>query len=194
MESDMTNDDTSGQVPEAAAPKTWRPRRLRALALGVILLGVGAASGFAAGSVGGMPFWMLGAAGHHGLNPERAAKRIDRRVDRMLNRVDASSEQREKVSGIFKGAFNDVSALGIKPWETREKAIALLRADTIDPAAFEALRAEQISTADTASKRVVQALTEAAQVLTSEQRRELADRWERHGRHGHRAEKGEQNR
>lgn len=187
----MTNDDTSGQVPEAAVRKTWRPRRLRALVLGTVLLGVGAASGFAAGSVSGMPFWMLNAATHHGLNPERVAKRIDHRVDRMLNRVDASQEQRDKVSGIVKGAFNDLTALGINPWDARQKALTLLRADTVDPAAFEALRAEQISTADAASKRVVQALTEAAQVLTPEQRRELADRWERHGPRG---KKGEQNR
>jgi periplasmic protein CpxP/Spy len=190
----MTNDDTSAHLPEPAAQRGWRPRRLRALALGAVLLGVGAASGFAAGSVSGMPFRMLGMAAHHGLDPQRVAARIDHGVDRMLNRVDASKEQRDKVSGIVKGAFGDLTALGINPWDAREKAIALLRADTVDPAAFEALRAEQISTADTASKRVVQALTEAAQVLTPEQRRELADRWERHGPHGHRGEKSEQNR
>jgi protein CpxP len=181
MESDMTETGTGGQLSDPAAPRTRKRRRLRAIVLGTLLLGVGAASGFAAGSVNGMPFWMLNAATHHGHNPERVAKRIDRRVDRVLDRVDATSEQRDKVGGIVKGAFNDLTALGIKPWETREKAIALLRADTVDPAAFEAMRAEQISMADAASKRVVQALTEAAQVLTPEQRRELADRWDRHG-------------
>jgi protein CpxP len=189
----MTETDTSGQLPETTAPKSRRPRRWRGVLLGTLLLGVGVASGFAAGTVNGMPFWMMNAAVHHGLSPERVAKRIDRRVDRALDRVDATTEQREKVSGIFKGAFNDLTALGIKPWETREKVLTLMRADTVDPAAFEALRAEQISMADTASKRVVQAMTEAAQVLTPEQRRELADRWERHGPHGHHAERGDKN-
>jgi Spy/CpxP family protein refolding chaperone len=192
MESDMTETDTGGQLPDPAAPRTRKPRRLRAIVLGALLLGVGLASGFAAGTVNGMPFWMLGAATHHGLNPERVAKRIDRRVDRVLDRVDATSDQRDKVSGIVKGAFNDLTALGVKPWEARDKAIALLRADTIDPAAFETLRAEQISTADAASRRVVQALTEAAQVLTPEQRRELADRWERRGWRGHHGDRDRQ--
>ena len=65
------------------------------------------------------------------------------------------------------------------PWEARGKFVELLRADTIDPAAFETLRAEQIAKADAASKRVVQAMTEAASVLTVEQRRELTQRWEK---------------
>jgi protein CpxP len=187
MENRMTETGTGQDLPQPAAPRTRRARPWRAAILGTVLLGVGAASGFAAGSLHGAPWWILGAAAHHQLNPERVSQRIDRRVDRVLDRVDASQEQRDKVSGILKGAFNDVTALGINPMEARDKFLGLLRADTIDPAAFEALRAEQVSTVDAASKRVVQALTEAAQVLTPEQRRELADRWERRserwGRH-----------
>jgi periplasmic protein CpxP/Spy len=184
MESDMTETTPSGQLPEAAAslPRRRRPA-MRAALIGAVLLGVGAVSGFAAGTVNGMPFWMMRAGMEHGLNPERVAKHIDRRVDRVLGRVDASQAQRDKVSGILKGAFTDLTALGIKPAEIHAKAFALLRADTIDPAAFEALRVEQIGMADTASKRIVQAMSEAAQALTPEQRRELADRWESHRRH-----------
>lgn len=181
MESHMTDMNAGGQLPEAAPPK--RRRKLwRGALLGTLLLGVGAASGFAAGSVHGMPWWLLKAGAHHRLDPERIAKRIDNRVDRVLDRVDATNEQRGKVSGILKTAMTDLTVLGIRPWETHAKFIELMRADTIDPAAFEALRAEQISTADAASKRVVQALTEAAQVLTPAQRRELVERWDRHGR------------
>ncbi len=187
----MTQTDTGGQLPEPAAPQTRKRRRWRGVLVGALLLGVGVASGFAAGTVNGMPFWMMHAAVGHGLSPERVHKRIDRRVERVLDRVDASEEQQDKVAGIIKGAFNDLTALGIKPWETREKALALFRADTIDPAALEAMRAEHIAMADTASKRVVQALTEAAQVLTPDQRRELAQRWERRGSHWHRPERGD---
>jgi periplasmic protein CpxP/Spy len=178
----MADTETSGQLPEAPPKMTRRPRRWRGALAGVLLLGLGAVGGYAAGSMHG-PWWILNAAAHGHFDPARMGKHIDRRVDRVLDRVNASQEQRDKVTGIFKGALGDVTALGVKPWETREKFIALLRADTIDPAAFEALRAQQISTADAASKRIVQAMTEAAQVLTPEQRRELADRWERHGRH-----------
>ena len=187
----MTETETSGQALEPAAPQARRPRYLRAALIGAVLVGVGAVSGFAAGTVNGMPFWMMSAAAEHGLNPERVAKHIDRRVDRALGRVDATDEQRDKVAGIFKTTFNDLTALGIKPGEVHDKVFALLRADTIDPAAFEALRAEQVSMADAASKRVVQAMTEAAQILTPEQRRELTDgwesrRWDHHGSRHHR--------
>jgi periplasmic protein CpxP/Spy len=181
----MTDTETDGQ-PSGPAPQPIRkPRRWRSALAGVLLLGVGAVGGHAAGSMHG-PWWILSAAAHGGhFDPARMAKHIDHRVDRALNRVDASQEQRDKVSGIFKSALGDVTALGVKPWEAREKFIGLLRADSIDPAAFEALRAEQIGAADAASKRVVQAMTEAAQVLTPEQRRELTDRWERHGGRHH---------
>jgi protein CpxP len=191
MESEMTQTDTGGQLPEPAAPQPRKRRRWRGVLVGTLLLGVGVASGFAAGTVNGMPFWMMNAAVHHGLNPERVHQRIDRRVERVLDRVDATKEQQDKVAGIIKGAFNDLTALGIKPWEVREKALTLFRADTIDPAALEAMRAEHIAMADTASKRVVQALTEAAQVLTPEQRRELAERWEHRGWRGHRGWHGD---
>ena len=186
----MTDVETGGQLPEAAPQSPRRPRRWRGALAGILLLGVGAVGGYAVGSMQG-PWWILSAAAHGHFNPARMEKHIDRRVDRMLDRVDASQEQRDKVNGIVKGAFGDVTALGVKPWETREKFIGLLRADTIDPAAFEALRAQQISTADAASKRIVQAMTEAAQVLTPQQRRELADRWERHGWHRRDRDRGQ---
>jgi protein CpxP len=180
MEREMADTENPGQLPEAAPQQPRRRRRWRGAITGVLLLSVGAIGGYAVGAAHG-PWWILSAAAHGGFTPERMGKRIDRRVDRVLDRVDATQEQRDKVTGIFKSALGDVTALGVKPFEAREKFLTLLRADTIDPAAFEALRAEQISTADAASKRVVQALTEAAQVLTPEQRRELADRWERRG-------------
>jgi periplasmic protein CpxP/Spy len=189
MESEMTDTETPGQLPQAT-PQPRRRRRWRSALAGVLLVGVGAVGGYAAGAAHG-PWWILSAAAHGGFSPEKMGKRIDRRVDRALDRVDASQEQRDKVAGIFKTALGDVTALGVKPFEAREKFMDLLRADAIDPAAFETLRAEQIANADAASKRVVQAMTEAAQVLTPEQRRELVERWDRHGRHWDRGDKAD---
>jgi protein CpxP len=174
----MTETDTglSGQEPE----RTVRGRRRwRGAIIGAALFAVGTASGFAVATAHGVPWWMLGAAAHHRLDPERIAARVDHRVERVLSRVDATQEQRGKVSGITKAAIADLSALGVAPWEVRGKFVELLRADTIDPAAFEALRAEQISKADAASKRIVQAVTEAASVLTPDQRRELTEHWQK---------------
>jgi periplasmic protein CpxP/Spy len=50
-----------------------------------------------------------------------------------------------------------------------------LTAPTIDRSAIERLRAEQIGLAETASKRIAQALADAADVLSPEQRRKVAD-------------------
>ncbi|NJM34686.1 MAG: periplasmic heavy metal sensor, partial [Rhodomicrobium sp.] len=96
-----------------------------------------------------------------------------------LSRVEASPEQKAKVGTVIKTAVNDLAALGVKPWEMRAQFIELMRADTVDAAALEALRAEQLGKIDAASKRIVQAMTEAAEALTPEQRRELTDRWQK---------------
>jgi Spy/CpxP family protein refolding chaperone len=56
-----------------------------------------------------------------------------------------------------------------------------LTAPTIDRTAIERLRAEQIGLAETASKRIAQALADAADVLSPEQRRKVADWMARRG-------------
>ena len=53
---------------------------------------------------------------------------------------------------------------------------ALLTQDKVDRAEIEKFRAEQLALADAFSKRVSQAIGEAAEILTPEQRRKLADR------------------
>lgn len=181
----MTDTGPSGQDQNAAPQRTrGRRRRWGGALLGVALFVVGTASGFAVATAQGGPWWMMGVGGHHRMNPDKIAARVDRRVEHALTRVNATEEQRAKVSGIAKAAISDLAAQGTMPWEARGKFIELLRADTIDPAAFEALRAEQISKADAASKRIVQAVADAASVLTVEQRRELTQHWqERMQRH-----------
>lgn len=175
----MTDTETT---PASQAPR--KPRRWRGVLLGAALLAVGAASGFAAAKFHGAPWWMMSAAHAH-FDPAGMTERVDRRVNRVLSRVDANNEQRVQVSAIVKSALNDLQALNVKPWEARGRFLELLRADTVDPAALEALRAEHIGAADAASKRLVQAISEAAAVLTPEQRRELTERLQRrHARHG----------
>lgn len=176
-------DTATGANEDGTKPAGRSGRRWRGAIIGAALFAVGTASGFAVATAHGMPWWMLGGGKHHRLDPERVAAHADRRVDKVLSRVNATQDQRDKVKGITKSAITDLSTMGVMPWEARGKFVELLRADTIDPAAFEALRAEQISKADAASKRLVQAVTEAATVLTPEQRRELTDRWEKHAHH-----------
>ncbi len=172
----MTDTGPSGQ-DQGSAPAGRRRRRWRGAIVGAALFAVGTASGFAVATAHGAPWWILGAA-HHRMDPTRIAAHVDRRLDHVLSHVNATEDQTAKVKTIANAAITDLSGMGVAPWEARGKFIELLRADTIDPAAFEALRAEQIGKADAASKRVVQALTEAAAVLTPDQRRELTKHWE----------------
>jgi Spy/CpxP family protein refolding chaperone len=169
-------------IDNQTAPETpQRPRRRwgRRLLAAVLLIGLGGVAGFTAGAhKASAMFWY----GMHEMkrDPGRVADFVQWRVNRVLSRVDASPEQKGKVSVIAKSAVTDLSALGIAPWETRSKFLTLFRADRIEPEAFESLRAEQTAKWDAASKLIVQALVEAAQVLTPEQRRELTERMARH--------------
>jgi periplasmic protein CpxP/Spy len=104
--------DTGTTAHDTGPAPERRRRRWRGAIIGAALFAVGTASGFAVATAHGMPWWMLGAAAHHRFDPERIAARIDHRVDRVLSRVDATAEQRGKVSGITKAAIADLSALG----------------------------------------------------------------------------------
>ena len=55
----------------------------------------------------------------------------------------------------------------------------LLTAENIDLAAIENIRAERLAAADEVSKKLVAAVSEVSQVLTPDQRSQLADHLER---------------
>lgn len=128
--------------------------------------------------------WSHHGRGDWGNNPERAEKM----VNRLLSRVDASEEQKKKVAAIVKTAMGDMKAIRDKHRNGRRATAELLSKPTIDRNALEALRAEQIQSADAASRRMTQALADAAEVLNPEQRAKLGDRLKSRmdgGRHGH---------
>lgn len=152
-----------------------RPRRFRRAIFGLLIVGGAMFGGFAIGKASNAPWWLI--AGAHQVDPDKMAARIDARVNKVLSRVDATPEQRGQVSAIMKAAVADVSALRSKPLEARGRLLELFRADTVNSQAVEAVRKDQIATADAATQRITKALTEAAAVLTPEQRRKLTQRW-----------------
>jgi Spy/CpxP family protein refolding chaperone len=99
-------------------------------------------------------------------------------VDRFAWHVDATAEQKQKLTVIAQALAADMQPLHQKMREAHKRGIDLLRQPTVDRAAVEAFRAEQIAAADTASKRLAQALADAADVLTPEQRAKLAQHWD----------------
>jgi periplasmic protein CpxP/Spy len=121
---------------------------------------------------GGGPF---GSPLARGLTPAQVDDRIDRMSKHMAIELDASADQQAKIASIAKAAATDLRALREKAAAARGQAVTLLTAPTIDRTAIERLRAEQIGLAETASKRIAQALADAAEVLNPEQRRKVAD-------------------
>jgi len=114
-------------------------------------------------------------------SPAQIDDRIDRMTKHMAIELDATADQQAKVAAIVKAAVADLRPLHEQAHATRAQAVTLLTAPTIDRSAIERLRAEQIGLAETASKRIAQALADAADVLSPEQRRKVAD-WVAFGR------------
>jgi len=153
---------------------------------GILVVILAVAAGFAGGFASRAFAW----GGSHGfltgaMDPAKADQRIERMIKRLGDTVDATAEQTEKLNVIAKAAAKDLLALRANVVDARTQSIALLSAPAVDRGAVEQLRAGQIALADTASKRLTQALADAAEVLTVEQRKRLAERAQRFGeRHG----------
>jgi Spy/CpxP family protein refolding chaperone len=107
------------------------------------------------------------------MSPAQIEERADRMVRHLAVEVDATADQTEKLRAVLRGAVKDIVPVRERVHAARQQARDLLTQQTLDRAALEKLRAEQIATADTVSKRLVQALADAAEILTPEQRRKL---------------------
>ena len=143
----------------------------------------------AGGVAAGIGFKAFGHGRRHGYGPIDPAD-LDRHVERMLKHfyaeIDATDAQKQKLDPIVRQAAKDLAPMRENLHAARREAVELLSQDRVDPAALEALRAKQIELADEASRRLTRALTDAAEVLTPEQRKELAAHFarRRHWRHG----------
>ncbi len=118
--------------------------------------------------------WHEGGAFGGPLTPAQIDDRIDRMTKHAAIELDATADQQGKLAGIFKAAVGDLRPLREKAQAARGQAVTLLTAPTVDRTAIERLRAEQIGLAETASKRIAQALSDAADVLNPEQRKKIA--------------------
>ena len=108
-----------------------------------------------------------------------------RAADRPL-RIGSKKFTESYVLGeIAKGALKDLMPLRDEHKAARTKALELLSAGTIDRAAIEQVRTAELKLAETASRRVTQAIADAAEVLQPAQRAKLAEkmkqRMEHHG-------------
>jgi Spy/CpxP family protein refolding chaperone len=118
------------------------------------------------------------------MDPAALGERLERMLKHMYVEIDATDAQKQKLDPIVKQAAQELQPLRAKVREARREGMKLFSADNIDRGAIERLRAEQIASADAASKRFTQALTDVAEVLTPDQRKTLAARFARHTRRG----------
>jgi Spy/CpxP family protein refolding chaperone len=177
------SDNTSSPAPEVLPPARGHGRRRTAwivvLVVAAGLTGAAATSAFSRGPGFGAGFgpghWHGGMMGDP-FDPAKAEERADRMVRHMAIEIDATDAQQDKLRAVVKAAVNDLIPMREKAQSARLKARELLTQPTIDRAEIERFRTEQLALADTFSKRASQALGDAAEILTPEQRRKLDNR------------------
>ncbi len=111
---------------------------------------------------------MMGGSGHAAMHAMAMAH-----IQKMLDEVGATPEQKAKIDSILRSGFGSMMSMHQSMEDTHRQLHALLTAPTVDRNALEQLRAAQIAQLDQASRAMVQAMADAADVLTPEQRAKL---------------------
>ena len=175
----MADQSSTSSSPNPSQGRTCRSRKglfviaFLAVALVAGLTGNMLTTAFGQGFA--MHAWHDGGFMGGPLTPAQIDDRIDRMTKHMAIELDASADQQAKIASVAKAAVNDLRPLHEKAHAARSQAVALLTAPTIDRSAIERLRAEQIGLAETASKRIAQAVADASETLSPDQRRKVAD-------------------
>lgn len=123
---------------------------------------------------------MPGGHGHHGMDGA-GMMMGGRGTERMLDGINATEAQRTQIRQIFKAAADDMKAQREQRRALHERGLQIFSAPTVDAAAAESLRQQMLQLHDQASKRRMQAMLDASQVLTPEQRVKLAERMKQRG-------------
>jgi periplasmic protein CpxP/Spy len=186
----MTDNDTT--AAPAGQPTTpggnvqnrkcgGRGRKVLGLAVLVgagILIGGAATKAFSHGF-----FHHGGMRGHHmsfmsggPIDPARMDDRIERGIKHFAVEADATPEQVQKLTAIAKAAARDLLPMREKMQGARKQAVDLMTGASIDRAQIEKMRTDKLADMDAMSKRVSQAMADAAEILTPEQRKKLAER------------------
>ena len=180
---DQTNTTPSNPDPGPSQRTSRRGTFLFAIVAVALLAGLTGSmlsTAFGQGQSWHQVSWHRGGMFGGPMTPAQVDDRIDRMTKHMAIELDATADQQVKIASIAKAAVGDLRPLREKALAARSQAVALLTAPTIDRTAIEKLRAEQLGLAETASKRIAQALADAAEVLNPEQRKKIAD-WTAHG-------------
>ncbi len=170
----MTDDKSTQDNASQTTGRRRRPRWILMTIAGALVL-----------VMGGMT-WSAVAYSKRSWDGERFERFVEWKVEDMLDEVDASDDQRERVRAIATAAIADMGEFRDFKRAGREALVDALTQETVDRAALEALRQSKLEAADRASGRLLTALADAAEVLTPAQRAELAEELDsRDWHHGH---------
>jgi Spy/CpxP family protein refolding chaperone len=179
----MNETATPTSSPNAGRPKSCRGRG-RTVLFGALFLGVAAVLTTGALQAFGFGPFRHGACGS--MDPAQVEKKLDRIAGWIAEDLGGTPEQQAKLAAIAKAAAKDLAPMHDELVEGRGQAVAILTAKEIDRAALEAHRARHMELVERASERLTEAVADAAEVLTPEQRAKAADRLAaRMARHGH---------
>jgi Spy/CpxP family protein refolding chaperone len=117
---------------------------------------------------------MLG--GDHGPHGHHGGGMDMKWSGRMLDAVKATPEQRTQIQKIMEGARTDLQAQREAGKPLRDQLMQAMTQPNIDANAVEQVRQKMLAQHEQASKRRMQAMVDAARVLTPEQRKQLAER------------------
>ncbi len=179
----MTDSTQTSQPP---APGGANPRRrffwsaATATVAAALVAGLGTRA-FATG--GGHCGWQRGGFMGAMADPATLDSRLDRMLQHLYIEIGATDAQKQQLAPIVKGAMQDLLPLRTQLHDGRRQAVELLSQPTVDRAALEALRANQLKLAEQGSQRLTRASGGGAAVLTTEQKKRLAEhagRWQRH--------------
>jgi len=151
-----------------------RRRRIGVIAIAASLVAI-VGSALALAHTGGF---------HHG-GPMMGGEAVEMHLEHLqaiLGKAGASDAQKSQIEGILKPALEDMKATHEQHFAALKQFHEVMAAPSIDRARLETLRAAQIQSLDEASKRLVTALSDAAEVLSPEQRAKLAQMIEEHHR------------
>lgn len=124
------------------------------------------------------------------MTDEQIEKRVSRFVKHVAIEIEATDEQTTKITTLLTSVAKNMRPVRMEFQDAGKQMQTLLTAETVDRAAMEKVRIERLAKVDSVSKELMTAMADAAEVLTVEQRKVLAERVEqlrsmrRHWRRG----------
>ena len=127
------------------------------------------------------PSGMGGGGGHGMMMFGGPSEHMGRRIDHMLDGLNATDAQRTQIKQIAMAAAADLRAQREAGKGLRERGMQIFTAPNVDAQAAESVRQQMQTLHDQASRRTLQAMLDVSRVLTPEQRAKLGERMKERG-------------